>query len=281
MPSAKPVVLVLLGTALLAVVGALFGSAWATGIGGVVTLGAVAVHPAVTDPAVPRPTRLLLRGGLLLLALAVVVEVWGWATSPLRDTPPNTSELLALVTDPARQRTQFLRQLATASCLVLSCACLGIAIGRLPRQQLRRFGVAAPTVGALTLVALAFVALLPSGLAALLGTFTNVAVAALLVFGGFAWVVGRAVRQYGTASIAAVGATVLAAAAWFAVDSSWRNRPEPRDSNVFYQGGVSVAVAVETGPDVGTAVAVAALLLGATLTVLACARLSTAESETR
>jgi hypothetical protein len=281
MPSAKPVLLLLLGTALLAVVGALFGSAWATGIGVIVTLGIVAVHPAVTDPAVPRPTRLLLRGGLLLLTLAVVVEVWGWAASPFGDTPPSTSELLALVTDPARQRTQFLRQLATASCLVLSCACLGAAIGRLPRQQLRRFGVAAPTVGALTLVSLAFVALLPSGLTALLGSFTNVAVAALLVFGGFAWVVGRAVRQYGTASIAAVGATVLAAATWFAVDSSWRSRPEPRDSNVFYQEGVNVAVAVETRPDVENAVAVAAILLGATLTVLACARLSTTESETR
>lgn len=42
-----------------------------------------------------------------------------------------------------------------------------------------------------------------------------------------------------------------------------------------------MAVAVETRPDVGTAVAVAAILLGAALTVLACARLSTTESETR
>lgn len=277
-PSAKPLLL-LLGATLLAVVGALFGSPWATGVGGAVVLGVLAVHPAVTGPAVPRSTRLLLQGGLLLLTLAGVVEIWGWAASPFGDTPPSASELIALLTDPVRQRTQFLRQLAVASCLILASACLGVAIGRLPRERLRRIGRAAPTVGVLTLVTLVFVALLPSGLTGLLGSFTNVAVAALLVLGGYAWVVARAVRRHGTASIAAVGATVLAMAAWLAVDYAWRSRPEPRDSDAFHQTGVSVAV--ETGLDVETAIAVAALLLGAALTVLACARLSTADSETR
>ncbi|MBM0255898.1 hypothetical protein [Micromonospora sp. 4G55] len=76
-----------------------------------------------------------------------------------------------------------------ASCLILACACLGVAIGRLPRERLRRIGRAAPAVGVHTLVTLVFVALLPSGLTALLGSFTNVAVAALLVLGGYAWVV--------------------------------------------------------------------------------------------
>ncbi|MGI5216130.1 hypothetical protein [Plantactinospora sp. CA-290183] len=271
--------LLLLGATLLAVVGALFGSPWATGVGGVVVLGVLAVHPAVTGPAVPRSTRLLLQGGLLLLTLAGVAEIWGWVASPFGDTPPSASELIALLSDPVRQRTQFLRQVAVASCLILASACLGVAIGRLPRERLRRIGRAAPTVGVLTLIALVFVGLLPSGLTGPLGSFTNVAVAALLVLGGYAWVVGRAVRRHGTASIVAVGATVLATAAWLAVDHAWRSRPEPRDSDTFYQMGVSVAV--ETGPDVETAIAVAALLLGAALTVLACARLSTADSETR
>ncbi|MFD6566497.1 hypothetical protein [Micromonospora profundi] len=280
MPSAKPLLL-LLGAALLAVVGALFGSPWATGAGGVVVLGVLAVHPAVTGPAVPRSTRLLLQGGLLLLTFAGVVELWGWAASPFGDAPPSASELIALVTDPVRQRTRFLRQLALAGCLILACACLGVAIGRLPRDRLRRIGRAAPAVGALTLVTLAFVALLPSGLTALLGSFTNVAVAALLVLGGYAWVVSRAVRRHGAAPIAAIGATLLATVAWLAANDARRSRPEPHSSDVFQQTGVSVSVAVETGPDVETALAVAVLLFGAALTVLACARLSTTPSETR
>jgi hypothetical protein len=274
MPSVKPVLL-LLAAALLTVVGAMFGSPWATSFGGVVVLGVLAVHPAVTDPAVPRTTRLLLQGGLLLLTLAEVMGMWGWAAF---DTPGSASELIALVTDPVWQRTQFLRQLAVASCLILACACLGVAIGRLPRERLRRFGRAAPTVGVVTLV---LVALLPSGLSALLGSFTDVAVSALLVLGGYAWVVGRAVRRHGAASIAAVGATVLASAAWLAVDIAWRSWPQPRDSDALNLRAVSVSVAVETEPDVETAVVVAALLLGAALTVLACARLSTADSQTR
>jgi hypothetical protein len=77
-------------------------------------------------------------------------------------------------------------------------------------------------VGVLTLVTLVFVALFSSGLTALLGSFTNVAVAALFIVGGCVWVVGCVVRRHGTASIAAVGATVLAAAAWLAVDDAWR-----------------------------------------------------------
>jgi uncharacterized protein YjeT (DUF2065 family) len=112
-----------------------------------------------------------------------------------------------------------------ASCLILACGCLGVAIARLPRERLRRFGRAAPTVGVLTLVTLVFVALFSSGLTALLGSFTNVAVAALFIVGGCVWVVGRVVRRHGTASIAAVGATVLAAAAWLAVDDAWQSRP--------------------------------------------------------
>jgi protein-S-isoprenylcysteine O-methyltransferase Ste14 len=205
--------------------------------------------------------------------------MWGWAASPFGDTQLSASELIALVTDPVRQRSQFVQQLAVASCLILACGSLGVAVARLPRERLRRFGRAAPTVGLLTLVTLVFVALVPSGLTALLGSFTNMAVAALLVLGGYAWVVGRAVRRHGAASIAAVGATVLATAAWLAVDHAWRSWPQSRNSDGYQIGSVSVAV--ETGPYAETAVAVAALLLGTALTVLACARLSTADSETR
>ncbi len=288
--SAKPL-LALVGAILLAVVGALFGSAWVTGIGGVVALSLVALHPAVASPGVPRSTRLLLRGGLLFLTLTGIVELWGWVALPFGGTPPNASELIALGSDPVWQWEQFLRQLAIASFLILSSLCFGVTIARLPRKQLRRFGSATPTVGPATLITLALVAFLLLGLT---GSLTEVAVVALLVLGGYAWVMRFAVRRYGTAaSIAVVGATVLGAAAWLAVDEAWPSLPRPRDNNALIYGADAVAVgphpalfqsssfsvAVDTGLEVETALVVAALLLGSALTVLACARLSVANGE--
>ncbi|SCL72556.1 hypothetical protein GA0070606_6170 [Micromonospora citrea] len=294
MPPPKPTLL-LLGAALPAVVGALFGSAWATGVGSALVLGLLAVHPAVVDPAVPRSTRLLVRGVLLSIALAGAVQLSGWAASPFGDTPPSASELTALVTDPVRQRTQYLRQLAVAGCLILACACVGVAIGRLPSERLRRIGRAAPVVGALTLGTLVIVALLPGGAAAgLLGSSTDVAVAALVVLGGYAWLVRRAVRRHGAApSIVTVGATLLAATACAAGYGAWGSRPVAGDSDASVHtraiagGGkgavtdVAVAVTVPLGPDIPTATVVAMLLLGAALAVPACARLSTAASGRR
>ncbi|GAA1768721.1 hypothetical protein GCM10009681_45020 [Luedemannella helvata] len=76
-----------------------------------------------------------------------------------------------------------------------------------------------------------------------------------------------------------VGATILGTAVWFAVDAAWPSWPQPRDSDALYKASI-ISVAVDTGPEVGTGLAVAALLLGSVLTVLACARLSAANNET-
>jgi hypothetical protein len=267
-PVAKPILLPLLVAMPVAVAGALFGAPWATGAGAVVVLGLLAVHPLLTDAAVPRPTRLLLWGSLLLLALTVLVEVSGWASLPSM----STNELVALVRDPARQHRQFVRELAVTGCLLAACGCLGLAVARLPRERLVRFGRAVPAAGACTLLALTFLTALPS-LGPLLGSFTNKAVAALVVLGGCAWGLRRAIGRYGSAAVAAAGTSVLAAATWVAADDAWRSRPEPfGDDGAFRQVGVSVAVV--RGPHVEAAVAAAALLLGAALAVLACARLS-------
>jgi hypothetical protein len=180
MPSVK--LLLLSGAVLLAVVGSLFGSAWATGVGCVVALCLLAVHPTVTDPAVSRSTRWLLRGGLLLVSLAVVVKTTGWVAGPRWGDPTvSASELIALVVDPVWQHQLFWRELAVAICLFLACVCFGVAIGRLPRQRLRRFAAAVPTVGVLRLVTVVFVVLLPAGLTGLLGSWTNVATTVMLV----------------------------------------------------------------------------------------------------
>jgi hypothetical protein len=287
MPSTKALLL-FLGATALAAGGALFGSAWATSAGCAVALGVIAqgvmarsvttIEPAVATPGLPRPTRLLLYGAVLLLALAIVVEAQGWMASPIGDTPPTTDELIALLAETARQRTPFVRQLAVASCLILACVILGVVLARLPRKRLRRIGQVAPAVGALTLVTLAFVVLLPEGLSTVLGSASNVVLAAALVLGGYGWIVGRVIRRQGAAAIAAIGATVLAAEAWLAADHAGRRWPTPGGSDALLQPGISVAVAVKSGPDFETAINVAALLVGAALTVLACARLSRAES---
>jgi len=273
--TAKPLSL-LVGPALVAVGGALFGHRWVTGAGVAVVLGVLAVRATAADPAVPRSTRLLLRAGLVLLACAVAVELSGWTTPPRGYT---SGDLVALVTDPVRQRTQFLRQVTAATCLMLAGGCLAVVIGRLPQERLRRFGRAMPTVGVLTLVVLVFAAVLLSGPRSVLGSYTNVAVAVSVVFGGYAWVAGRAVRRHGPSAIAAVGAVVLAAATWVAADDAWRSRPRARVNDDFYQTSISVAVSVHNGPDTETALTIAILLVGAALTVLTCARLSRVDDD--
>lgn len=248
---------------MLAVGGAAFGSARATGVGAVTVLVLLAVHPAVVDAATPRSTRLLLRGGLILLTLAFIAGLSGWT---------------ALVTDTAWQRQQFLRQSAVAGFLVLACVCFAVALGRLPRERLRRIVRTAPIVSVLTLVTLALGFGLASRPYAVLGSFTNSAMVALLVFGALAGIVARMVRRHGAAPVAAVGATVLAVTAWLAVDAALASRPEPRGADAFLEPGMSVAV--DTGPYVETAVALAVLLTGTVLTVLALAKLSVVDRET-
>jgi hypothetical protein len=263
--------MLLLGTALVAVAGALFGNPWVTGAGSLVLLGLLAVHHGVIDPAVSRLTRGLLRGGLLFFALAVVVHLSGWT-----GLPPDGTDLVALVTDPERQWRQYVRGLVVAGCLIMACACFGFAVGQLPRGRLRRFGAAVPVTGGLTLVALLFLVLLETEL---FGSWTNRAVASGLVLGGYAWVMRRAVRRSGAAPVAVVGATVLVVAAWNAAADAWRSLPPQGGALTEFTVDVSVAVVVEVdnGPDVTGAGAFAVLLLGAVLTVLACARLSRAD----
>jgi hypothetical protein len=265
--------LMLCGAAVLAAVGALVHSAWATGIGVIAALGTLAVHVQQTGRAVPRSTRLLLQGGLVLLALAAAVQVWEWNAWPVENIPSNTSELLTMLQDPAWQRTQFLQEAAVATCLMLACACFGVAVGRLPRPQLHQIRRAAVPVGALTLLLVAL-----SRLTGLFGSATNVAVVALLVVCGYALVLRGVVRRHGSAAIVVAGATVLIAAAWSAVDDARRSRLVSPDSGAFVQMGVSVSVATDPGPDIESAVIATMLLLAVAMAVLACANLSTDSS---
>jgi hypothetical protein len=244
------------GAALLAGIGALFGSAVLTGAGCVAWFAVVAVHPAVR--AAPLRIRVLSWAGLLLLAVSVVVHVRGWA-DPFDDV--SGARLLALIQDPEWQRTQYARQVLVASCLGSACACLGGALGYLVRRRWR----AVPAPAALTLVALLVLAMSP-----LLGSFTNMAVGTVVVLGGYGWLMAREVRRHGATPIAVGGAALLGILLWQAVDVARRSWPVPVERGTF----VSVAVAVDTGLAVEGAVAVGILLLGAAATVLGCARLS-------
>lgn len=202
--------------------------------------------------------------------------MWGWIAWPIDDDAASTNELIALVRDPPWQRAAFVRRIAVSGCLILACVCLGVAVGRLPRPQLRRIGRVALPVGTLTLVLVAL-----SRLTGLLGSATNVATAALLVLGGYAWFMRGLVRRHGAAVIAVAGATVLATAAWLTVDKARLSQPVSSDSGAFVQVGVSFSVATDTGPDVKFAVTVAGLFLTVAMTVLSCARLSADGGEAR
>jgi hypothetical protein len=249
--------------AVVAIAAAVVGRPAVAVVGAAVVLGLSAAHPAVRDRGVPRPTRFLLLGALLLLAAAIVGQMWGWSVSD------GTQDLIALVRDPGWQRQQFLRQAVVAGCLVLACACLAVATGRLPRDRLRHLGPAGAVVVPGTLLALVLV---PSVIA-LVGPITA-AVEVVCVLGGYAWLVRRTLRQHGAAAIAAMGGTPLALLTWFAVDQAWRSLPDPPPKEGFLQAGYAVAVKVDSGPDVASGGVLAALLLGAVLTVLACARLA-------
>jgi hypothetical protein len=80
--------------------------------------------------------------------------------------------------------------------------------------------------------------------------------------------------------IAAAGAAMLAGTAWFAVDLARRSRPvpaPPTDAFLSLEPRISVAAEPGSGIDARSAAAVAVLLLGAALTVLAGAKLSRTE----
>ncbi|MDG4827400.1 hypothetical protein O7635_36620 [Asanoa sp. WMMD1127] len=121
--------LALTGAALIAVTGALVRSAPVTAVGSFAVLALLAVHPAVRDAG---PVRRLLRAGLVLLAAAVALEHWRWPTG---DPPTDPAALLALVTDPGRQRLEFLWQVGLAGCLILACFVFIVAIGQTPRDR--------------------------------------------------------------------------------------------------------------------------------------------------
>ena len=253
--------------ALLALGGALVGSPWIAAGAAVVVLATVAFQPVVT--ALPRSTRSSLRGGLLLLAVAVLVDAWGWASSPL----PDSTEPAALVLDPGRWWAASARQAVVAVCLVLACLRVGVVLAHLPRERIRPLGVAAATVVPVTLLALLLAMLLPSGL---FGSRTNVATAALVIVGGYLWVLRRAVRRYGVGALFAAGATVLAALAGGAVTSAWASLPEPSTGEHDIEVSTATYAVMDPGLDVTSAAVLAALLVGAAVTVPAGARLSAA-----
>ncbi|SNT36932.1 hypothetical protein SAMN05421812_10571 [Asanoa hainanensis] len=252
-------VVVMALAALVAIVAATAGSVDMAVVGAAVALGVAAVHPALRDPGVPRATRVLLSGALTLCAAAVLALLWRW--------PVGTDDLFVSVRDPRWQWQQFWWHATVAGCLVLAVGCLVGAVSRLPRERLRHLGPASATVVPITLLALVLLPLI----VALVGPITA-AVEVACVVGGYVWLVRRAVRRHGAVAIVAAGTTPLAVLTWFTVDEAWRSWPEPPRGDVFY----AVAVAVDGGPDVESGGVVAALLVGAVLTVLACARLARA-----
>lgn len=113
-----------------AVAGALFSAPWPLGMGCVVTLTALALHPALTGGRSPRAQRLLLRTGLLALMLAVLAQVRSLAVWRTATTSAAFSEILALHGDAGTAQARTARALAHAGLLLLACAAFSVALLR-------------------------------------------------------------------------------------------------------------------------------------------------------
>lgn len=256
-------VLALLVPVSVAITGALAGWLLTTGAAILLVYGILAFQ----DRAVPRPSRLLLRAGLLLLACAQIGTVW------ISTMAGDAEDFLASRDDPGLQRA-WSGQVASAACLVLACVCLAAAIGRMPRERLTRVGLITPMVGGLTLLTYLLVHVLASALLGARVEMVLTALVALNLCGLFAaWIV----RRHGVAAITAVGASALAVSTYSDVRYVWETRPR-LISDAFLEPGIR-SMTVAPGPDIGPAIGVVVVLAGAILTVLTCARLSTTEPQ--
>ena len=242
-------------------------------VGAAVVLGLAAAHPALRDRGVPLSTRYLLLAALPLFAAAIVGEMWDWRvfSSTARPDGVDTGPGMAARAVPAPGRRGGLPGAGRA--------CLGVATGQLPREQFpRHLGRAVAVVVPQTLLALVLVPLI----IALVGPITAAA-EVVCVLGGYAWLVRRdapAARR--RRDRRCEGSTPLALLTWLAVDGAWRSLPDPPPDGLLLEPAYAVAVGVvDSGPDVESGGVLAALLLGAVLTVLACARLPPAPANRR
>lgn len=183
---AKPVLGVVIAAGLVGVSGSLFSSPWPHGVGCLVVLAVLVVHPVMTSSALPLASRLLCWGGLLGLGLGVLLQDrelvdWrSWAGSV------SIAEILASGGYARCLRDQAIWALAEAGCQVLACAAFGLALARLRRPVSRVAaagfmvlvvvaGIAVRDAASALAAVLAFVR--PTGTAQLTGT----AVASLTV----------------------------------------------------------------------------------------------------
>ncbi|MBG0565969.1 hypothetical protein [Actinoplanes aureus] len=102
---------------LIAVAGvtAALGWRWPTMLAAVLALGLAALLPAGS---------LVVRAGLLAVAAAILTEVSAW-----RGLPAGT-DVIALVTDPVRQREQLVRGVVVAALLIGACLLFAVAVLR-------------------------------------------------------------------------------------------------------------------------------------------------------
>ncbi|SNS77429.1 hypothetical protein SAMN05421812_101736 [Asanoa hainanensis] len=258
MSTAKRILALLVPVAV-ALAGALAGSPVVTGTGVILVYGVLAFQ----DPAVPRPTRLLLRAGLLFLAVAQVGTVWVPATVG------DEQQVLNWVADPANHRVYWYWQLLAASAMLLACVCLAAAIARIPREPLDRVGLITPLAAGLILLASIFLDLLT------VGRSIETAFVPLVALAACALVAIRILSRHGIAAAVGLGAGTLAVVTYSKLSYAWYTRPsfgEPVGSDV------RIPEAARQALDIDLAVAVAVLLTGAIVTVLTCARLNTPES---
>ncbi|MEV4642640.1 hypothetical protein AB0J80_35385 [Actinoplanes sp. NPDC049548] len=128
----------LLVAAVVAAGGAAFGYGWVVVVAGAVACAAVGLHPVITDHAVPWLTRVLLRGGLVFVVLALAVDERPW------ERP--AADALGVLVERAEDWRLFGYELCTALAMVVACVCFGEALRRVWRSDMRRHAAVMPAV---------------------------------------------------------------------------------------------------------------------------------------
>jgi hypothetical protein len=129
-----------------AVAGALLSAPWPLGMGGVVTLTVLALHPAVRAAGPVRPA---LWAGLFLLGLAVLTRVRSLAVWQASTEAATLTEILALDSDPALLRARAARACGGAGFLLLTAGMFAVALRRrASRSALAGLGLLVVIAGA-------------------------------------------------------------------------------------------------------------------------------------
>lgn len=246
------------------------------GVGGILAFGLIAGYLHLAGGAGPAHRALL--AGLLILAIAAVLEVLSWRAVTTTDGSGFRESARLLGSAGVRQAVeeQRTRDRWQALSMLLAAGCFCFAVARATWRERRAMGTAMLAMAAPGLVVLLAVAVVDIDLLPLFGSVLNLVLAALVAIAAAAWIAVRVIRRHaGRVArrhvLLAAGVTALAFPIWSVVDAATVSLPAPdgptRPAMAVVARGydTSSAVSIAAGPDLGGALRSALSLAGAAL----------------